>query len=248
MDSDGYCVELSSDPSYDELPDISDDRAIIVNYLEGPIGSERAALITALPIGHLPVPVVIVGLDGRIVRGNDAFCELFGCNPHQLAGMRAREIGDALDTSWPDFHLQQAKAGVVSGQSVHHRFRRVDGGHLTANLRTWPAYDEDGAVVAMCATFTAATASDANQYRLLWQALEHQYELMCEWALDGTVLFCNRACREFFGWPETVVGRNLDEVYEWDHSNTRVFVVGALMAGQHVDRQRRDYPDGRVVE
>ena len=234
--------------SYDELQKISDDPARIVNYVEGSIGSERAAHITALPIDQLPVPVAIVGLDGRIMRGNDAFCELFGCDPALLVGMRAREIGDTLDTSWPDFHLEQVKAGVVTGQSVHHRFRRVDGGHLTANLRTWPAYDDDGNVVAMCATFTAATSGDANQYRLLWQSLEHQYELMCEWALDGTVLFCNRACREFFGWPETVVGRNLDEVYEWDESKSRVFVVGALMAGQHVDRQARTYPDGRVIE
>lgn len=234
--------------SYDECSEFSDDQARFVNYLEGPIGSERAAHITALPIDQLPVPVAIVGLDGRIVRGNDAFCELFGCDPALLAGMRAREIGDMLDTSWPDFHLAQVKAGVVSGQPVHHRFRRVGGGQLTANLRTWPAYDDDGNVVAMCATFTAATSGDANQYRLLWQSLEHQYELMCEWALDGTVLFCNRACREFFGWSETVVGRNLDEMYDWEESNSRVFLVGALMAGQHVDRQARTYPDGRVIE
>lgn len=249
MDSSSVTVSMwSYRRSYDELPKILDDLARIVNYLEGPIGSERAAHITALPIDQLPVPVAIVGLDGRIMRGNDAFCELFGCDPALLVGMRAREIGDMLDTSWPDFHLDQVKAGVVTGQSVHHRFRRVGGGHLTANLRTWPAYDDDGNVVAMCATFTAATSGEANQYRLLWQSLEHQYELMCEWALDGTVLFCNRACREFFGWPETVVGRNLDEVYEWDESKSRVFVVGALMAGLHVDRQARTYPDGRVVE
>ncbi|MEN9646560.1 MAG: hypothetical protein RL238_3229 [Actinomycetota bacterium] len=219
-----------------------------MNYREGPIGSEHAALITALPIDHLPVPVVIVALDGRMVRGNDAFCELFGCDHHQLVGLPARAIGDHLDTSWPDHHLAQVRAGVVSGQSVHHRFRRVDGGQLTANLRTWPAYDDEGAVVAMCATFTAATQADANQYRLLWQSLEHQYELMCEWALDGTVLFCNRACRDFFGWPETVVGRKLDEVYAWDESTSRVTLVGGLMAGLHVERQQRTYDDGRVVE
>ena len=219
-----------------------------MNYLEGSIGSERAAQITALPIDQLPVPVAIVGLDGRLVSGNRAFCELFGCDPEQVPGMAARSIGDTLDTSWPDHHLAQVKAGVISGQSVHHRFRRVDGGQLTANLRTWPALDDEGNVVAMCATFTAASTADANQYRLLWQSLEHQYELMCEWALDGTILSCNRACREFFGWPETVVGRNLDEVYDWDETNTRVFVVGALMAGQHVDRAQRTYSNGSVIE
>ena len=219
-----------------------------MNYLEGPIGTERAALITALPIDQLPVPVAIVGLDGRLVRGNDAFCTLFGCDVAQIVGMPARAIGDTLDTSWPDHHLAQLRAGVVSGQSVHHRFKRLDGAQLTANLRTWPAYDDDGNVVAMCATFTAATHAEANQYRLLWQSLEHQYELMCEWALDGTVLFCNQACRDFFGWPETVVGRNLDELYDWEEVNSRVLLVGSLMAGHHVDRQRRSYPDGSVVE
>lgn len=193
------------------------------------------------------MPVAVIDLDGAVRASNEAFDEFFGWDRAEVGELDSRRLRSAVDTSWPDHHLALARAGTVA-QPAHHRFRRLNGAPVLANLRTWPFHDESGAVVAMVAGFTAASLDEVDRYRLLWLSLEEQHELMVEWALDGTVLSCNRSCREFFGWPDTVVGRNLDELQMWAEPDNRVLVVGGLMAGVIVERQQRAYDNGRVVE
>jgi PAS domain S-box-containing protein len=202
----------------------------------------------ALPIEQLPVAAAVVTLDGCIRTANTLFCELFGVDEALLSTTPASVIADPVDTSWPIVHLQRSSNGQSSRQPVHHRFRRADGGRVVANLRTSPWRDESGAVAGMIAFFTPANADLPNRYQLLWQALEDQQELMTEWALDGTIMFCNRACREFFGWDETVIGRNLDEVYDWGPEDSRVLTVSGALAGVRDEPRQRIYGNDRIVE
>ena len=201
-----------------------------------------------LPIEQLPVAVAVVALDGCIRTTNSSFREMFGIDETQLNTIPASVIADAVDTTWPSVHLQRSAQGQFGRQPVHHRFRRVDGGRVVAHLRTSPWRDEAGEVLGMIAFFTPANADLPNRYQLLWQALEDQQELMTEWALDGTIMFCNRACRDFFEWDETVIGRNLDDVYDWGLDDSRVLTVSGTLAGVRDEPRRRDYDNGRIVE
>ncbi|MFZ4720687.1 MAG: PAS domain-containing hybrid sensor histidine kinase/response regulator [Ilumatobacteraceae bacterium] len=201
-----------------------------------------------MPFDQLPVAAAVVGLDGRFQSVNALFCELFGCAESTPLSQHARVIADPLDASWPAVHLDQVHTGVIDRRAAHHRFHRFDGQRVVANLRTSPRFGADGQVIGMIAYFSQSAAETPNRYQLLWQALEEQQELMVEWALDGTIQFCNRACRDFFGWPETIIGRHLDDVYDWGDSDSRVLVVGGVMAGLRTEPQQREYQDGRIVE
>ncbi len=212
------------------------------------ISLDRVSEITSLPTDQIPVPVALVALDGRVASANPAFASFFGWDSVTEPSISARSFGDSLDTTWPDRYLQLARDGVMNPQPVHHRFQRLDGGSVMANLRTWPARAADGQIVGMVAMFSGSGATAPDQYRLLWEAFEDQHELMVEWALDGTVLFSNRSCREFFGWDENVVGHHLDEIYEWTPPQSRTFVVERILSEASVKREQRVYASGRVVE
>lgn len=213
-----------------------------------PIDEETETGAVHVPIEQLPVAAALVAPDGRFIASNELFRLLFGCDEATLPTLHGRAIADPVDTTWPAVHLQRTLAGESEQRAVHHRFRRVDGGRVLANLRTSPWRDASGRMLGMIALFTPSANDLPNRYQLLWQALEDQQELMIEWALDGTVEFCNRACREFFGWEVTVVGRHLDDVYDWGQRDSRAMVVSGVLSGLRAEPQRREYDDGRIVE
>ena len=161
---------------------------------------------------------------------------------------RAAAIADPVDTTWPSCICSEAARACPAGSPC------IIGSGVSTGAEWWPTcarrrgWSGDGAVVGMIAFFTPANADLPNRYQLLWQALEDQQELMTEWALDGTIMFCNRACREFFGWDETVIGRNLDDVYDWGTEDSRVMTVSGTLAGVRDEPRQRIYASGRIVE
>ena len=212
------------------------------------ISFDRASELTSLPTDQIPVPVALVALDGRVASANPAFASLFGWDPAAQPSITASSFGDSLGTVWPDHYLQLARDGVMNSQPVHHRFQRLDGGTVMANLRTWPARAADGQIVGMVAMFSGSSAAGPDRYRLLWEAFEDQHELMLEWAVDGTLLFCNRSCRESFGWDENVAGRQLDELYGGGSLKSRGLVVERALSEAPLQREQRVYSSGLVVE
>ena len=190
----------------------------------------------------------MVDLDGRVVSGNAAFQTLFDWDPATHPILMAADIGDPREQSWPMAQLRAVCDDAAHPLSEHRRFRRLDGGHVLANLRTWASRAADGSVVGMVATFTPSASSGPDQYRLLWEAFEEQREMMVEWALDGTVLFCNRACRDFFGWNDNVVGRDIDELEQFGERLDRPKLVEKVLESLSVGRQQRVYPNGHVVD
>jgi PAS domain S-box-containing protein len=90
----------------------------------------------------------------------------------------------------------------------------------------------------------AGTWSDSTR---LQRALDLQPELVCEWAPDGTILYCNESYRAYFGYDQTVVGRNIDELVAWDEGDGRELIVHQLQSTD-LTTNMRSYDDGRSVE
>lgn len=94
------------------------------------------------------------------------------------------------------------------------------------------------------AASAAGTWSDSTR---LQRALDLQPELVCEWAPDGTILYCNQSYRAYFGYDDTVLGRNIDELVTWEEGDGRELIVSQLQTSD-LTTNLRSYDDGRSVE
>ena len=93
----------------------------------------------------------------------------------------------------------------------------------------------------------ASAAGTWSESTRLQRALDLQPELVCEWAPDGTILYCNQSYRAYFGYDETVLGRNIDELVTWEEGDGRELIVSQLQTSD-LTTNMRSYDDGRSVE
>ena len=80
------------------------------------------------------------------------------------------------------------------------------------------------------------------------RVLDAQRELICEWAPDGTIIFCNQAYRDYFGYGADVQGLNLNALIAWPENDGPEFSVNWLESGHHSYVRERAYPDDRAME
>jgi PAS domain S-box-containing protein len=81
----------------------------------------------------------------------------------------------------------------------------------------------------------------------LQRALDLQPELVCEWAPDGTILYCNRSYRAYFKYDESVIGRKIDDLITWVDGEGRELIVRQLRTTD-LTTSLRSYDNGRSVE
>jgi PAS domain S-box-containing protein len=134
--------------------------------------------------------------------------------------------------------------GEVVERQVHGRLRRVDGSVFEADCR-FRAVADDGELLILCIVLPTLVPQLDDPFR---RALDLQRELLCEWSPGGTILFTNRAYRDWFGYADDVVGRNLDEYVEWDVGDDRASTIARFQAGEDTVLHTRTYADGRSVE
>jgi two-component system cell cycle sensor histidine kinase/response regulator CckA len=75
-----------------------------------------------------PVPMIIVGLDGQLLRVNPALCRLLGYREEELAGTSLLDITHAEDRETVAEHLRRAAAGELPIWQLERRCVRKDGG------------------------------------------------------------------------------------------------------------------------
>ncbi len=69
-----------------------------------------------------PVPIALLGLDGRVARANGALCHLLGCLPEELVGRDPRKLVHADDVKKEEPLLRQLLSGEISSYEVDKRF------------------------------------------------------------------------------------------------------------------------------
>lgn len=89
---------------------------------------------------------------------------------------------------------------------------------------------------------------DSGQTTLFRRAFEYLPELVCEWAVDGAILYTNRSYLTFFGFSESVVGRNLQDLDAWEEGTSPADTVHHFLSGESARYLERHYDGGRTVE
>src|SRR3954447_7352859 len=118
----------------------------------GPEPRQPELPLTGLAFEVAPVAMAVVGADGRVLRVNQALCDLLGYPPEELIGITY----DAI-THPEDLHLdEEATAGMLAegrGPAVEKRFRHADGhpvwARVTASLIRAPHGAVEGAAVVV---------------------------------------------------------------------------------------------------
>lgn len=208
--------------------------------------TDDLAALTAPIADLLPVAVALVDGDGFVVWVNAQCAEQFGWSPSQ--GPRSHLsrfldddlIGTALETQ------RQMIGGTMTHRQIHGRLRRGDGTVFEADCRIKVARLGPAEELMMMVTITPTAESQIdNPFR---RALDLQRELICEWSPGGTILFTNKAYREWFGYEDSIIGRNIDDYVDWDDGDDRRATIARFEAGEPTIIHTRIYPDGRSVE
>lgn len=195
---------------------------------------------------QLPTPTALVTADGWVRWANGAFRDLVAWDTSQRPELN---VADICGDHTPE--LLRQLDDVLAGRAEHLTqscpLTRLDGTATTAHLHAIHALDTQGQTIGLMLTLSLgapAHHSPVDRYRT---ALDDQSAFVCEWLLDGTLTFCNKAYREFFDYDDTVTGRNLDDLIEWEHGNSRAAEIERLLpTGIHVSERR--YDNGRTVE
>ncbi len=201
----------------------------------------------AAPLAELlPVAAGLIDADGEVLWANAQFRTLFGWDPAQRPQVHAREIldddlvGIAVETQ------HQMVGGSITERHLQGRFRRLDGTVFEADCRAKAITIGPGEQLAIIVTIAPTGESQIdNPFR---RALDLQRELICEWSPGGTILFTNKAYREWFAYEQSIVGRNLDDFVDWDPGDDRAATIARFRAGEHTIFHTRVYADGRSVE
>ncbi len=208
--------------------------------------TDDLAALTAPLAELLPVAAALIDTDGYVVWVNAQCAEQFGWDPshgprsHLSRFLDDDLIGIALETQ------RQMVSGTMTDRQVHGRLRRFDGTVFEANCRIKVTrLGPTDELMMMAIIVPTAESQIDNPFR---RALDLQRELICEWSPGGTILFTNKAYREWFGYTENIVGRNIDDYVDWDDGDDRRATIARFDAGEHTILHTRTYPDGRSVE
>jgi PAS domain S-box-containing protein len=195
---------------------------------------------------NIPAAVGLIDASGFVVWANDECRALFAWDP---AARPRLHLSDLLAPEVLAFaHDTQVKmqSGELTELRVHSRFTRLDGTHFDAHTRGNVVRFGPDDQLGMLGVITPIVGGKFDHpYR---RALDAQRELICEWALDGTIMYCNRAYRDYFGFDESVLGRNLSEFVEADGETDSDATMARFDAGERTVVVMRHYDDGRSIE
>ena len=196
----------------------------------------------------LPVATCIGDVHGTIFYGNAAFRSLFGWDPITRPTLTAPDILEADGIGWLSDLEHRLADGEFTTFDASLRFRRLDGSHLKAIVRGQTFQVEGRYRRFSLITVTPIETTDLTLHDPFRRALESQNALICEWSPDGTILFTNTGYREFFGYSDSIVGRNINEFVRWEAGRSTASVIESLSAGTPRETITRPYDDGRSVE
>jgi two-component system sensor kinase FixL len=80
-----------------------------------------------LTFDNAPIAIAVYGLDGRLVRVNQACCDVWGYAEEELMGKSFRELTHPDDVARSIECFERIASGEVRNQVIHKRFLRRDG-------------------------------------------------------------------------------------------------------------------------
>jgi PAS domain S-box-containing protein len=160
--------------------------------------------------------IYITDSDGVIEYLNPAFEAITGYSPEDAIGKTPRILNSG---EMPDGYFDRLWESVLSGEVWNEEVvnRRKDGELYHAHQTIAPIVDEAGDVEAFVAIQTDISDRKTQERRLqrYRQAIERSTNLIGCTRRDGTIIFANRAFRDFFGIDEDALpGIAIDDVLD----------------------------------
>ena len=229
---------------------------------------EQAATLNALRaseqrfrdvFAHAPIGQTMVGLDGRIIDVNPAFCQITGYDRSELIGRYIPEITHPDDRAMTDQHRAALVAGELPYYQIEKRYIRKDGSIATVQLTTSPVRDDAGLphyLIGLVQDITERRHAEARirDAELRYRSLVEQIPAVVYAAgLDNLVstLYISPQIGQLLGYePDEWIG-NRDLWLERLHPDDRDWMVRETREAAGRERFSAQYRliarDGRVV-
>jgi PAS domain S-box-containing protein len=195
---------------------------------------------------QLPAAAGLIDADGFLVWANPECCELLCWDPTARPRLHLSELLAPEVLAFANDTQVKMLRGELTELRVHSRFSRLDGTHFDADTRGNVVRFGPDQQLGMLGVITPVAGAEFDSpYR---RALDMQRELICEWSIDGTIVYCNEAYRDHFGFDESVLGRNLHDFVEADGETDADATMARFLAGESTVVVMRHYDDGRSIE
>jgi diguanylate cyclase (GGDEF)-like protein/PAS domain S-box-containing protein len=195
-------------------------------------------------------PMVLVGVDGHILRPNDAYAAMMGRTVAELVGAPLSAVLHPDDGPEHEDAIRQLLSGAWPEWRRQRRYLRPDGSVVAALLSTRVVLDADGATLGFFSQLQDVTAKHRSEemFRL---TLEHAPMGMALLDLTGRWTRVNRAMCAIVGRTEEELLRlTFQDITHPDDVETDVALFGSVLTGEidnyHLDK-RYLRPDGSPV-
>ncbi|WP_333608269.1 putative bifunctional diguanylate cyclase/phosphodiesterase [Arsukibacterium sp.] len=163
---------------------------------------------------HAAAGVAYVAPDGRLVRVNQAFCQLMGYSEQELAAMGLSQLTHPAEVMTDQQQWQQLVAGSSKRYSIEKRYLRKDGQQLWARLSVALADSEPVKVICVIQDISSLkhTQQQLQESELRFRTLLDNTPQISVQGYDefGTTIYWNRASELIYGYSkEEALGQNL---------------------------------------
>lgn len=157
---------------------------------------------------HAPIGMAVVDVEGRIVRGNDAFSELVGIPLPALRGTPFADFTHPDDLDADLVLFRDVLAGNRDGYTIEKRYVRPDGHIVDVVIHVAAMRDNSGKVVRFLSQIEDITAHKEHERQLAEKAAQLQLAMEALrggfWHMDVSTNTFETSDRlaEFIGGPE----------------------------------------------
>jgi PAS domain S-box-containing protein len=223
FDSDGRVVEL-----------INIFRDITARKARSEAASEEARQFEAA-FNYAAIGKALVGLDGRFLRVNDAFCGIVGYAEAEVLALDFQTLTHPDDLHGDLEELRRLTEGEIESYRLDKRYIRKDGQPVWIHLAVSMVRGSDGAPKHYIAqiedlterrTAEAALRASEARYRLL---AENSDDVTVQIGLDGILNYVSPAVQVYGYQPDAITGRAIrDFIHPEDLDQARTNLAGTL--------------------
>ncbi|WP_167737341.1 PAS domain S-box protein [Sphingomonas parva] len=165
---------------------------------------------------HAPIGMALVGLDGALLKVNDAFCRIIGYSPEEAQQLDFQSITHPEDLARDVAELERLLAGEGRSYRVAKRYIRKSGGAVWVRLSVSVVDSDEGQpkhFIAQVEDLTAEREAE-SRYRLM---AENSTDMIATSDLAGVLTFVSPACERILGVaPQALIGCTAAELIHPD--------------------------------